>query len=53
VKHNNRYERNNHYDLLSSEPECYNCINYAHKAADCRLRKYNSDLIPTTENVKV
>jgi hypothetical protein len=53
VKHNNRYVHNNRYDLLFSEPECYNCHNYGHKAADCRLRKYNSDLIPTTENVKV
>jgi hypothetical protein len=53
VKHNNRYVHNNHYDLLFSEPECCNCHNYGHKAADCHLRKYNSDLIPTTENVKV
>jgi hypothetical protein len=53
VKHNNRYEHNNRYDLLFSEPECYNCHNYGHKAADCRLRKYNSDLISTSENVKV
>jgi hypothetical protein len=53
VKHNNRYEHNNRYDLLFSEPECYNCHNYGHKVADCRLRKYNSDLIPTTKNVKV
>jgi hypothetical protein len=53
VKHNNKYVHKNHYDLLFSEPECYNCHNYGHKAADYRLRKYNSDLIPTTENVKV
>jgi hypothetical protein len=53
VKHNNRYVHNNCYDLLFSEPECYNCHNYGHKAADCHLRKYNSDLIPTTKNVKV
>jgi hypothetical protein len=53
VKHNNRYVHNNHYDLLFSEPECYNCHNYGHKAVDCCLRNYNSDLIPTTENVKV
>jgi hypothetical protein len=53
VKHNNRYVHNNRYYLLFSEPECYNCHNYGHKAADCRLRKYNSDLIPTAENVKV
>jgi hypothetical protein len=51
VKHNNRYVHNNHYDLL--EPECYNFHNYGHKAADCHLRKYNSDSISTTENVKV
>jgi hypothetical protein len=53
VKHNNSYEHNNRYDLLFSEPECYNCHNYGHKAADCRLRNYNPDLIPTAENVKV
>jgi hypothetical protein len=53
VKHNNSYEHNNRYDLLFNEPECYNCHNYGHKAADCRLRKYNPDLNPTAENVKV
>jgi hypothetical protein len=53
VKHNNRYVHNNRYDLLFSKPECYNYHNYGHKAADCHLRKYNSDLIPTIENVKV
>jgi hypothetical protein len=53
VKHNNNYEHNNRYDLLFSEPECYNCHNYGHKAADYRLRNYNPDLIPTAENVKV
>jgi hypothetical protein len=53
VKHNNNYKHNNHYDLLFSEPECYNCHNYGHKAADCHLKNYKSDLIPTTENVKV
>jgi hypothetical protein len=53
VKHNNRYVHNNRSNLLFSEPECYNCHNYGHKAVDCHLRKYNSDLIPTTENVKV
>jgi hypothetical protein len=53
VKHNNSYEHNNHYDLLFSEPECYICHNYGHKAADCRLRNYKPDLIPTAENVKV
>jgi hypothetical protein len=53
VKHNNRYEHKNRYDLLFSEPECYNYHNYGHKVADCRLRKYNSDLISTSENVKV
>jgi hypothetical protein len=52
-KHNNSYEHNNRYDLLFSEPECYICHNYGHKAADCRLRNYKPDLIPTTENVKV
>jgi hypothetical protein len=52
VKHNNRYEHKNRYDLLSNEPECYNCHNYGHKDADCHLRKYNSDLISTSENVK-
>jgi hypothetical protein len=53
VKQNNRYVHNNRYDLLFSEPECYNCHNYGHKAADYHLRKYNSDSISTTENVKV
>jgi hypothetical protein len=53
VKHNNIYVHKNCYDLLFSEPEFYNCHNYGPKAADCRLRKYNSDLIPTTKNVKV
>jgi hypothetical protein len=53
VKHNNIYVHSNRYNLLFSEPECYNCHNYGHKATDCHLRKYNSDLIPTTENVKV
>jgi hypothetical protein len=52
VKQNNNYEHNNHYNLLFSEPECYNCHNYGHKATNYHLRKYNSDLIPTTENVK-
>jgi hypothetical protein len=46
-------KHNNNYDLLFSEPECYNCHNYGHKAVDCRLRKYNLDLNPTAENVKV
>jgi hypothetical protein len=53
VKHNNRYEHKNCYDLLFNEPECYNCHNYGHKVADYHLRKYNSDLISTSENVKV
>jgi hypothetical protein len=53
VKHNNIYEHNNCYDILFNEPECYNYHNYGHKAVDCRLRNYNLDLIPTTEDVKV
>jgi hypothetical protein len=53
VKHNNSYEHNNHYDLLFSEPECYNCHNYGHKAADCRLRNYKPYLNPAAENFKV
>jgi hypothetical protein len=53
VKHNNSYEHNNLYDLLFSEPKCYICHNYGHKAADCRLRNYKLDLIPTAENVTV
>jgi hypothetical protein len=53
VKHNNNYEHNNHYDILFSELECYNCHNYGHKATDGHLRNYNPDLIPTAENVKV
>jgi hypothetical protein len=53
VKRNNNYKHSNRYDLLFSEPECYICHNYGHKAADCHLKNYKSDLIPTTENVKV
>ena len=53
VKHNNIYVHKNRYDLLFSEPKCYNYHNYGHKAADCRLKNYNSDLISTIENVKV
>jgi hypothetical protein len=53
VKHNNNYKHNNRYDLLFSEPECYNYHNYGHKSADYHLKNYKSDLIPTTENVKV
>jgi hypothetical protein len=49
VKHNNSYEHNNHYDLLFSEPECYNFHNYGHKVADCRLRNYKPDLNPAAE----
>jgi hypothetical protein len=46
VKHNNNYEHNNRYDLLFSEPKCYNCHNYGHKAVDYRLRNYKPNLIP-------
>jgi hypothetical protein len=53
VKHNNSYEHNNRYDLLFSEPECYTCHNYGHKATDCRLRNYKPDLNPAAENFKV
>jgi hypothetical protein len=53
VKHNNNSKHNNRYDLLFSEPECYNCHNYGHKATDRHLKNYKLDLIPTTENVKV
>jgi hypothetical protein len=53
VKHNNSYEHNNHCDLLFSEPECYICHNYGHKAADCRLRNYKPDSNTTTENFKI
>jgi hypothetical protein len=53
VEHNKRYVHKNRYDILFSKPECYNCHNYGHKDADCLLRKYNSNLIPTTKNVKV
>jgi hypothetical protein len=53
VRHNNNYEHNNRYDPLFSEPECYNCHNYGHKAADCHLKNYNPDLNSTAENVKV
>jgi hypothetical protein len=53
VKYNNNYEHNNHYDMLFSEPECYSCHNYGHKAPDCRLRNYKPDLNPVAENFKV
>jgi hypothetical protein len=53
VKHNNNYEHNNHFDMLFSELEYYNCHSYRHKAVDFRLRNYKPDLIPTAENVKV
>jgi hypothetical protein len=53
VRHNNNYEHNNRYDLLFSEPECYICHNYGHKATDCHLKNYNLDRNPTAENVKV
>jgi hypothetical protein len=52
-KHNNSYEHNNHYSLLFSEPKCYVCHNYGHKATDCRLRNYKPDLKSTAENFKV
>jgi hypothetical protein len=52
-KHNNNYEHNNRYSLLFSEPECYVCHNYGHKATDCRLRNYKPDLKSTAENFKV
>jgi hypothetical protein len=53
VKLNNIYEYNNHYDMLFSEPECYNFHNYGHKFLDCRLRNYKPDLNPATENFKI
>jgi hypothetical protein len=53
VRHNNNYEHNNRYDLLFSEPKCYICHNYGHKAVDCHLKNYNPDRNPTTENVKI
>jgi hypothetical protein len=53
VKLNNSYEHNNHYDVLFSEPECYNCHNYGDKAPECRLRNYKLDLSPTAEYLKV
>jgi hypothetical protein len=52
-KHNNRYEHNNHYDLLYSESECYICQNYGHKASKCHLKKHNPDQNLTDENIKV
>jgi len=53
VKHNNSDENNNRYDLLFSEPKCYICHNYGHKAANCRLRNFKRDSNPTTENFKI
>jgi hypothetical protein len=52
-KHNNSYEHNNRYEILFSEPECYICHDYGHKAANCHLKKYNPDQNLTVENVKV
>jgi hypothetical protein len=53
VKHNNSYEHNNRYDMFFSEPKCYNCHNYGHKDADCRLKNYKPDLNPAAKNFKV
>jgi hypothetical protein len=53
VKHNKIYEHNNRYDMLFSEPKCYVCHNYGHKATNCRLRNYKPDLSPTAEKFKV
>jgi hypothetical protein len=52
-KHNNGYEHNNRYDILYSEPECYICQNYGHKATNCHLKKCNPDRNLTDENVKI
>jgi hypothetical protein len=46
-------EHNNHYDRLFNEPECYTFHNYGHKAVNSRLRNYEPDLNPSTENVEV
>ena len=51
VKHNNSYEHKNRYDLLFSEPKCYNYHNYGHKVVDCHLRNYKLDLNPAAENL--
>jgi hypothetical protein len=53
VKHNNSYEHKNRYDLLFSEPKCYNFHNYGHKDADCRLKNFKPDLNLAAENLKV
>jgi hypothetical protein len=44
--------RNNNFDLLNKEIECYIYHNYGHKSVDCRLKNYEPDLISPVENVK-
>jgi hypothetical protein len=46
-------KHNNFYDPLLNELGCYTYHNYGHKAADCRLQNYESDLNPSIESVKV
>ena len=33
----------NHFDLLNSELECYNCHNFRHKAANFHMKNYKAD----------
>jgi hypothetical protein len=33
----------NHFDLLNNEIEFYNCHNFGHKAANCRMKNYKED----------
>jgi hypothetical protein len=38
-----RQHRNNHFDLLNNELECYNFHNFSHKAANYPLNNYKAD----------
>jgi hypothetical protein len=38
-----RQPRDNNFDLLNNEIECFNCHNFGHKAANCHLKNYKAD----------
>jgi hypothetical protein len=50
-----RQHRNNYFDPLYNEPECYICHNFGHKALDCHLKNYKVDprINSSAENVKI